>query len=162
MTNGTRAAGNIKIINNSNIKNVINLSRELSLAVVDCEVSYDVPLELVEKVLKDNLPTMKEKIPQIIEGPFYKGVSEYGTSNVVLKLFAKCKEEDRFQVQRDMLREYHQIFLKNDIDFDFERVIIEKTEKKEYKVPETVKEQAESFVEEQKAASQGMEEQEKN
>ena len=106
MTNGTRAAGNIKIINNSNIKNVINLSRELSLAVVDCEVGYDVPLELVEKVLKDNLPTMKEKIPQIIEGPFYKGVSEYGTSNVVLKLLAKSKEEDRFQVQRDILREY--------------------------------------------------------
>lgn len=76
------------------------------MAVVDCEVSYDVPLELVEKVSKDNLPAMKEKIPQIIEGPFYKGVSEYGTSNVVLKLLAKSKEEDRFQVQRDILREY--------------------------------------------------------
>ena len=28
---------------------------------------------------------MKERIPEIIEGPFYKGISEYGTSNVVLK-----------------------------------------------------------------------------
>ena len=71
-TKVTDAAGNIKIINNSDIKNVVNLSRELSLAVVDCEVSYDVPLELVEKVLKDNLPAMKEKIPQIIEGPSTK------------------------------------------------------------------------------------------
>ena len=158
----TDAAGNIKIINNSDIKNVVNLSRELSLAVVDCEVSYDVPIELVEKILKDNLPAMKEKIPQIIEGPFYKGVSEYGTSNVVLKLFAKCKEEDRFQVQRDILREYHRVFLENGIDFDYERFVIEKKEKKEYHVPESTKEQAESFVEEQKTASSGMEEQEKN
>ena len=158
----TDAAGNIKIINNSDIKNVVNLSRELSLAVVDCEVSYDVPIELVEKILKDNLPTMKEKIPQIIEGPFYKGVSEYGTSNVVLKLLAKCKEEDRFQVQRDILREYHQIFLNNGIDFDYEHFVIEKKEKKEYHVPEKTKEQAESFVEEQKAASSGMEEQHKD
>lgn len=158
----TDAAGNIKIINNSDIKNVVNLSRELSLAVVDCEVSYDVPIELVEKVLKDNLPAMKEKIPQIIEGPFYKGVSEYGTSNVVLKLFAKCKEEDRFQVQRDILREYHRVFLENGIDFDYEHFVIEKKEKKEYHVPESTKEQAESFVEEQKSASSGMEEQEKN
>lgn len=157
----TDAAGNIKIINNSDIKNVVNLSRELSLAVVDCEVSYDVPIELVEKILKDNLPAMKEKIPQIIEGPFYKGVSEYGTSNVVLKLFAKCKEEDRFQVQRDILREYHRVFLENGIDFDYERFVIEKKEKKEYHVPESTKEQAESFVEEQKTASSGMEEQEK-
>lgn len=158
----TDAAGNIKIINNSDIKNVVNLSRELSLAVVDCEVSYDVPIELVEKILKDNLPAMKEKIPQIIEGPFYKGVSEYGTSNVVLKLLAKCKEEDRFQVQRDILREYHQIFLSNGIDFDYEHFVIEKKEKKEYHVPEQTKEQAESFVEEQKAASSGMEEQHKD
>lgn len=158
----TDAAGNIKIINNSDIKNVVNLSRELSLAVVDCEVSYDVPIELVEKILKDNLPAMKEKIPQIIEGPFYKGVSEYGTSNVVLKLFAKCKEEDRFQVQRDILREYHRVFLENGIDFDYEHFVIEKKEKKEYHVPESTKEQAESFVEEQKVVSSGMEEQEKN
>lgn len=158
----TDAAGNIKIINNSDIKNVVNLSRELSLAVVDCEVSYDVPIELVEKILKDNLPTMKEKIPQIIEGPFYKGVSEYGTSNVVLKLLAKCKEEDRFQVQRDILREYHQIFLNNGIDFDYEHFVIEKKEKKEYHVPEQTKKQVESFIEEQKAASSGMEEQHKD
>ena len=158
----TDAAGNIKIINNSDFKNVVNLSRELSLAVVDCEVSYDVPIELVEKVLKDNLPAMKEKIPQIIEGPFYKGVSEYKSSNVVLKLFAKCKEEDRFQVQRDILREYHRVFLENGIDFDYEHFVIEKKEKKEYHVPESTKEQAESFVEEQKSASSGMEEQEKN
>lgn len=158
----TDAAGNIKIINNSDIKNVVNLSRELSLAVVDCEVSYDVPIELVEKILKDNLPAMKEKIPQIIEGPFYKGVSEYGSSNVVLKLFAKCKEEDRFQVRRDILREYHRVFLENGIDFDYERFVIEKKEKKEYHIPESTKEQAENFVEEQKAVSSGIEEQEKN
>lgn len=158
----TDAAGNIKIINNSDIKNVVNLSRELSLAVVDCEVSYDVPIELVEKILKDNLPAMKDKIPQIIEGPFYKGVSEYKSSNVVLKLFAKCKEEDRFQVQRDILREYHRVFLENGIDFDYERFVIEKKEKKEYHIPESTKEQAENFVEEQKAVSSGLEEQEKN
>ena len=151
----TDAAGNIKIINNSDIKNVVNLSRELSLAVVDCEVSYDVPIELVEKILKDNLPAMKEKIPQIIEGPFYKGVSEYKSSNVVLKLFAKCKEEDRFQVQRDILREYHRVFLENGIDFDYERFVIEKKEKKEYHISESTKEQAENFIEEQKTISSG-------
>ena len=105
---------------------------------------------------------MKEKIPEIIEGPFYKGVSEYKASNAVLKILAKCKEEDRFQVQRDILREYHQIFLKNGIDFDYDRVVVEEKEKKEYHVPEQAKKQAEKFVEEQKTASAGMEEQQKD
>ena len=116
----------------------------------------------MEKILNDNLPAIKDKIPQIVEGPFYKGVSEYKSSNMVLKLVAKCKEEDRFQVQRDLLREYHRVFLENHIDFDYERFVIEERKKKEYHVPEKTKEQAENFVKEQKAASSGMEEQEKN
>ncbi|MCR5349982.1 MAG: mechanosensitive ion channel family protein, partial [Acholeplasmatales bacterium] len=73
-------AGNIKIINNSDISNVINMSRELSLAVVDCEFPYDVPIEVIENLLKDHFDLFREKIPAIIEGPFYKGVSGYGDS----------------------------------------------------------------------------------
>ena len=46
------AAGNIKIINNSNIGDIVNLSRELSLAVVDLDFPYDVPVDLVENLLK--------------------------------------------------------------------------------------------------------------
>ena len=64
------AAGNIKIINNSAIGDVINLSRELSLAVVDCDFPYDVPVELVENILKNNFADMAKNIPAIKEGPF--------------------------------------------------------------------------------------------
>ena len=61
-------AGNIKIINNSDISNVINMSRELSLASVTCEFPYDVPIEFVETLLKENFPEFKKKIPAIVEG----------------------------------------------------------------------------------------------
>ena len=66
------AAGNIKIINNSAIGDVINLSRELSLAVVDCDFPYDVPVELVENILKNNFEQVAQNIPAIKEGPYYK------------------------------------------------------------------------------------------
>lgn len=158
----TDAAGNIKIINNSDIKNVVNLSRELSLAVVDCEFGYDVPVELVEKILKDNLNTFKEDIPQIVDGPFYKGVSNYGSSNVAVKLVAKCKEEDRYQVQRDMMREYRQLFLAHDIDLSYEQYVINEPEKKEYGTTPKMKKQAKQFIEEQKKAGEGLEEQQKD
>ena len=155
------AAGNIKIINNSDIKNVVNLSRELSLAAVDCEFGYDVPIEVVEKLFKDNLDKFKEKIPGIIEGPYYKGVSNYGSSNVAVKLVAKCKEEDRYQVQRDLLREYRQLFLTKDIDLSYEQVVINEPSKKEFKVNKDIKRKANEFVDEQKALSEGLEKQEK-
>ena len=152
-------AGNIKIINNSDIKNVVNLSRELSLAVVDCEFPYDVPLEVVEKLLKDNLENFGERIPAIVEGPFYKGVSGYGASNVAVKLVAKCTEEDRYQVQRDLLREYRQLFVANGIDLSYDQVVINQPAKSTLKASQKTKAEAAAFVEEQKVASEGMEEQ---
>ena len=155
------AAGNIKIINNSDIKNVVNLSRELSLAVVDCEFGYDAPIELIEKLFKENLDKFKDKIPEIIEGPYYKGVSSYGASNVAVKLVAKCKEEDRYQVQRDLLREYRQLFLSNGIDLSYDQVIINQPSNKEFKVNKSIINKANKFVEEQKNLSEGLEEQEK-
>lgn len=158
----TDAAGNIKIINNSDIKNVVNLSRELSLAVVDCEFGYDTPIEFVEKVIADNLEALKQRIPEIVEGPFYKGISYYGTSNIAVKLVAKCREEDRYQVQRDLLREYRQVFLANGFDFSYEQFVVNAPEKKEYPMDSSVKEEAKDFIEKQKTASSGMEEQHKN
>ena len=78
------AAGNIKIINNSNIGDIVNLSREISVAVVDLDFPYDVPVDLVETILQKNFDRMKEKIPNIIEGPFYKGICSYKDSNDLL------------------------------------------------------------------------------
>jgi len=150
-------AGNIKIINNSDIKNVVNLSRELSLAVVDCEFPYDVPVEFVEKILKDAFPEFKEKIPAIVDGPFYKGVSAYEASNVAVKIVAKCSEEDRYQVQRDLMREYRQLFLAHGIDLSFDQVVLNQASKTEIKVTKKIKEEAAQFVEEQKEVSEGLE-----
>ena len=153
-------AGNIKIINNSDIKSVVNMSRELSLAIIDCEYPYDVPQELVEKILMENLDTIKEKIPAIIDGPYYKGVSLYEDSNVACRLVAQCKEVDRFQVQRDLLREYRMLFVKNGFDLSFQQVVVNQPSKFTQTVSETEKKKVEEFVNDQKEASQALDAQE--
>jgi small conductance mechanosensitive channel len=147
------AAGNIKIINNSDISNVINMSRELSLAIVDCEFPYDVPIEVVEGLLKDNFDNFRERIPAIIEGPFYKGVSGYGDSNVAVKVVAKCKEEDRYQVQRDLLRAYRKVFTEAGIDLSFNQVVVQNYQPTNYHVTKKMKQEAEQFIDEQKELS---------
>ena len=153
-------AGNIKIINNSDISNVINMSRELSLAVVDCEFPYDVPIEVIEGLLKDNFEKFKEKIPAIVDGPFYKGVSGYGDSNVAVKIVAKCLEEDRYQVQRDLLREYRMVFTEAGIDLSFNQVVIQNYKPTDFKTSKKKKEEAQAFVDEQKDLSKDMDAQE--
>ena len=151
------AAGNIKIINNSAIGDVINLSRELSLAIVDCDFPYDVPVELVENILKESFPKMAENIPAIKEGPFYKGVCMFKDSNVTLKIVAKCLEEDRFQVERDLNREYRRVIVENGIDIAYPQVVINYPEEKKYKVTKKEKREAQDFANEQKELSQNME-----
>jgi small conductance mechanosensitive channel len=154
------AAGNIKIINNSNIGDIVNLSRELSLAVVDLDFPYDVPVDLVENILKNNFKLMKENIKGIIDGPFYKGICNYKDSNVTLKIVAQCKEEDRFQVERDLMREYRRILLENNIDMSYQQVVINYAEAKDYNSNTKSKKEAEKFMQTQKVLSKDLEEQE--
>jgi small conductance mechanosensitive channel len=154
------AAGNIKIINHSNITNVVNLSRELSLAVVDCDFPYDVPIEHIENLFEKKFPVIKEKIPAIVEGPYYKGVTMYKDSNVTVKLVAKCLEDDRFQVQRDLMREYRSILTEEGIDIAYPQVVINHPEpKKQVVISKKKKSNANAFVEEQKELSNDLEEQ---
>ena len=153
------AAGNIKIINNSAVGDVINLSRELSLAIVDCDFPYDVPVEFVENILKDNFPTIAKNIPAIKDGPFYKGVCMYKDSNVTIKIVAKCLEEDRFQVERDLNREYRRVITENGIDIAYPQVVLNYPTEKKVKVTKKDKHEAREFANEQKELSHDMEEQ---
>ena len=154
------AAGNIKIINHSNIVNVVNLSRELSLAVVDCDFPYDVPIEYIEKLFEKKFESIKEKITSIIEGPYYKGVTMYKDSNVTVKIVATCHEDDRFQVQRDLMREYRAILTEEGIDISYPQVVINQPSTKTViKTTKKDKKDADEFLEDQKELSNDYEEQ---
>lgn len=149
-------AGNIKIMNHSDIKNVVNLSREPSLAVVNVDFPYDVPIEFIEKLFDEKFAGLKDKIPGILSGPFYKGVTEYKDSNVTVRIVATCNEDDRFQVQRDLLREYRSIIKAEGIDISYPRVVIGQEEKTNIKMSKKDINVANQFVEEQKELSKAL------
>ena len=148
--------GNIKVVNNSDLKTIINMTNQLSLAVCDIGIEYGESLERVEAILKNNLPAIKEAIPDIKEGPFYKGVSELGGSAVVIKFVAKCEEGTKYQVERDMNRQFKLLFDKNNINIPFQQVVIHQPTDFE-DATKRQKNEAEKFVDEQKELSKGLE-----
>ena len=151
------AGGNIKIINNSDIRSIVNQTQDLSVAKCYVGISYGDRIERVEKVIADNLDKIKEKIPAIIEGPFYKGVSELADSSVNLLFVAKCKEADIYQVQRDLNREIKIVFDDNNVTIPFPQVTVSYDEGGDNsKVAKSVQKQAEDFVEEQKDLSKNI------
>lgn len=121
--------GNVKVVNNSDIKNLVNMSSELSLAVSDIQIEYEESIERVEEIINANLDKIKENIP-LAQGKIrYAGVSELGASGVTLRFFANCKEKDIFQVQRDMNRQLKLLFDKNGINIPFTQVVVHSADK---------------------------------
>ena len=113
-------------------------------------------MERVEAIIAENLDKIREAIPEIKEGPYYKGVSELGDSAVVLKFIAKCDEGMRFQVQRDMNRQFKLLFDKNNINIPFPQVVVNKPTTFE-EATHKEKKVAKEFVEEQKEVAKGIE-----
>ncbi|MDD3220021.1 MAG: mechanosensitive ion channel [Lachnospiraceae bacterium] len=149
----------IKILNNSKVSGVINMTKKYSFAAIDIGIEYDESLEHVESILDKELPLVKERVPSIASGPFYRGVSALGDSSVTIKIVAQCSEADRVQLCRDLNREMKLIFDKHNINIPFPQVVINQpTEHK--KATKAEKASAEKFVQEQKTITEGMAESE--
>ena len=154
------AGGNVKIVNNSEIKSLINQTKELSVAKATVGISYDVRIEKVESVIADNIEKIKEAIPAIVEGPFYKGVDELGESSVNLLFVAKCKEDDIYQVQRDLNRQIKIMFDENGIEIPYNQIVVHEAEEaSSMKVTKKEEQKATEFTDEQRELSRGVEEQ---
>ena len=144
------AGGNIKIVNNSDIKSIINQTSELSVAKCIMSIDYDESVERVEVVFKKSIDKIRKNIPNIIEGPTYKGINQLNTSSVDLFFIAKCKEEDVYQVQRDLNRELYLMFKDNNITVPFTQVVVSNREEEKKEVSAELKNEAKQFVDLQK------------
>ena len=155
------AGGNVKIISNNEIKSIINQTQELSLAKCYVGISYNERIENVEAVIADNIDKIKDKIPAIVEGPFYKGVAELGESAVTLLFLAKCREDDIYQVQRDLNRAVKIMFDDNGISIPFNQLDVHIQEDADTsKITKKIIKKAEDFNDEQRELSSGVEEME--
>ena len=92
---------NIKIIGNESVKNVLNMSKMNSWYSLDLKVPSDQPLKEIEAMLELELPRVGETIPEIISGPYYKGVMAIGNVHT-LYIIAECKQSNYRKVQREL------------------------------------------------------------
>ncbi len=154
------AGGDIKVINNSDIRTLINMTGDLSIAISDVDIEYSESLERVEEVIANNLQVIKDKIPSIIDGPYYKGVASLGASGVKLRIIAKCKEDTKFQTQRDINRQIKLIFDENNINIPFTQIVVHEATKKAPLKKSTGK--TDKFVLEQNALSGNVDDEDVN
>lgn len=106
---------NIKIINNSEIKNVINMTQLNSWYPLNISVDVSEPLDRIEEFLNRELPLIGEKNPLIKSGPYYAGVTELSGGKMTLCILTEYSEKDYRKVQRYVHREIRSIFDKEGI-----------------------------------------------
>lgn len=95
------AGGNVKIINNSSMKNILNRSDNNSVSVADFAIPYDTDLRKLEEKIPGILQTIYENHTDMMEAvPEYVGVQSLGTSEIVLRFIADVREKDIYNGAR--------------------------------------------------------------
>lgn len=96
----------VKIFRNSAISGVVNMTRQYSYTSCDISVPSGESLEKLEALLEKEFGRLRERLPDIVGGPYYEGIESMGgDASVVLRVTVQCKESDRLRITRELNRE---------------------------------------------------------
>ncbi len=118
------AKNNVKIINNGSIKTVINYSKAPSIGTVIVGVDYKENIDHVIKVLEENLGAIREKFPQVIEGPNVLGVTELNDNSVDIRIDVKTNAEEHYAVERELKKFIKELFEREGIEIPYAQLVI--------------------------------------
>ena len=91
----TDPGGNVKIVNNSSMKNILNRSDKVSRSVSDIAVPYPTDLEKLEENIPQLMQDIFAKHPDVMKAaPMYLGVQALAESSVVLRFAVNVDEND--------------------------------------------------------------------
>lgn len=97
---------NVKILNNSTLKNIINRSDKASRSICDIGIPYPTDLEALEAQLPELLLKIYEAHTDIMKStPRYLGVQELADSAVVLRFVVDVEDKDIFSGNRALNRD---------------------------------------------------------
>ena len=115
--------GNVKIINNSEMKNILNRSDNISRAVSDIAIPYETDLEALEAKLPDLMKEIYEQRSDVmLAAPQYMGVQQLADSAVVLRFVVEVAEKNIYTGARILNRDLWLGFRKLGVECPFPQV----------------------------------------
>lgn len=116
--------GDIKYISNRNITEVINHSKDFSLAVIEVSISYEENIEKVEKVLNKLFEKLNKEIDYLKSDIQLLGIEDLAASAVVFRITAETEPLKHFDVQRTLRKEIKQELDKNNISIPYDQLVV--------------------------------------
>lgn len=116
--------GEVKMISNRFISEVINHSVAHNLAIVDVSVSYDADLLEVERILKDVCKEEKPLLKNVRGKIEVLGVQELAKDGVVFRITAPCVPMEQYGVERELRKKIKIALAFNKIDIPYSQVVV--------------------------------------
>ncbi len=116
--------GEIKIIANRNIMEVVNHSMEMSLAVVNIPVSYEEDMDRVQNILDDLCKKIKKENKLITGKIACLGMTSFDDSSINFRITAEVKATRHPEVERLLLKEVKKVFDEQQIEIPYNQVVV--------------------------------------
>jgi len=114
----------IKILNNGDIKSITNFSKSTSIAIIEFGVSYNTDLLKLQELMSSFIQEIYSKYDNIVEAPIFLGVTELADSSINMRLIAKTKTLQHYQVERDVRKDLIIYFNNNNIEIPFPQLVL--------------------------------------
>lgn len=114
--------GEIKIISNRNIGDLINYSMDDSISLIDVEIAYEENLEKIDSVINKICDEFKqEKNVKQVES---LGLNTIASNGLEFRLMVKTKYVNSMAISRKLKRKIIDTFEQNNISIPYQQVVI--------------------------------------
>lgn len=116
--------GQLHILRNGEINDIINFSKEYTFAVVEVGVSYDSDLNQVYRILRDVGQELKNANSNVLEATNVKGLENFGESELLIRTLTKVKPGTHRTVARDLRKRIKEAFDRAEIEIPFPQRVL--------------------------------------
>lgn len=116
--------GEVHIIPNGSIVEVINYSLRNSLAIIDVGIAYETDVNRAEQMIQQFLNSLPDKYEELVGVPKLLGIQNLGTSDVILRITAETKPTMNHAVARKLRKDLKQFMDDNGIEIPYPKMVL--------------------------------------
>lgn len=116
--------GEVYIVPNGQITEVVNFSLNNSKAVIDMQVGIEADIEKIENVMTEYLKTLPKQYEELVDVPKFVGVQNVTGTEITIRIVAETKPQQHYGIARIIRRDVKKILEKNDIPMAYPKMMI--------------------------------------
>ncbi|MFC5559710.1 mechanosensitive ion channel family protein [Ureibacillus thermophilus] len=116
--------GEVYIIPNGQITEVVNYSLNNSIAIIDMQVGIEADVEKMEKLITEYLKTLPSKYEELVDVPKFVGVQNVAGAEMTIRITAETKPQQHYGIARTIRRDVKKILEKNGIPMAYPKMMI--------------------------------------